>query len=759
MKKSLFTIRYRVLIIVLTSLVVLGSVVPLLNITINPDLESYLPDDMESKVNNKKISEYFGNEETLLLILESDDVLESTTLQRLEALSETFSRNEAFEQVFSLFQTKNIRSEDGMMMVNPVVEFIPESAEEREALRESIRGNELANGLVVSADFRYTMLMLTTNRDVSDEELVGIVQQSLKDIPGNEQVYLTGQPYLRYEANEKISRDILVLLPIALLVMLLMLWFSFREIKAVMLPFAVVIISTLFAMALIPALGWELSLIGILIPIMMIAIANNYGVHFIARYQELHAAHPRRSTQKLIQESFSYLKKPVLLCGLTTIVGVLGLVMHLLLPASQMGVVASIAIAFALLLSLSFIPAVMSYMKKSKPHKHFEGGNSGFFRNMLIWIGDKIRIHPRSVLVVFVVFFVLGGLGVIGLQVAGDSNKVLPKNHEFNRAIALANEHFGGSKVINILFSGDAKDPALLNRIDRYETELNKIPEVGRTTSLAMMLRTMSKALNDSTDEGFDAIPPSADAVSQYLELYAMSADPADFERFVDFDYAHLLLTIQYQAESLPDINALEDQIHRIIENEPVPVLIGGLSLTDKEISASVESGQYYSLLFALLAIFFLLSLIFKSWIAGLLGSIPLIFAVLCTFGLMGWMGIELNIVTALLSSISIGLGVDFSIHVFWRLKHELALNPNWLVSVPAAILGIGRGISINAISVMIGFSVLFLSSFPFIQSFALLIILSLFLCLVSALVLVPTLCLLIQPSFLINNNSKNKIR
>lgn len=759
MKKSLFTIRYRVFIIVITSLIVLGSIIPIMNITINPDLESYLPDDMESKVNNKKISEFFGNEETLLLILESEDVLESATLRRLEALSESFSRDEAFEQVFSLFQTKNIRSEEGMMIVNPVIEYIPESAEEREALRESLRKNEMANGLVVSADFRYTMLMLTTNRAIADAQLIKIVQQTLKDIPGSEQVYLTGQPYLRYEANEKISRDILVLLPIALLVMLLMLWISFREIRAVMLPFAVVIISTLFAMALIPALGWELSLIGILIPIMMIAIANNYGIHFIARYQELHAENPDRSIHKLLHESYSYLKKPVLLCGLTTIVGVLGLVMHLLLPASQMGVVASIAIGFALLLSLSFIPAVMSYMKKSKPHKHFDGDSSGFFRNMLNWIGNKIRIHPRSVLVVFVVFFVVCSLGVIGLQVAGDSNKVLPKGHEFNRAIVLANQHFGGSKVINILFSADAKDPELLNRIDQYETELNKIPEVGRAASLATMLRMMSKALNDSTDAGFDAIPPSTDAVSQYLELYAMSADPADFERFVDFDYSHLLLTIQYQAESLSDINAIEDQIHKILENESVPIVIGGLSLTDKEISASVQSGQYYSLLFALVAIFFLLSLIFKSWTAGWLGSIPLVFAVLCTFGLMGWLGIELNIVTALLSSISIGLGVDFSIHVFWRLKHELALNPNWLVSVPSAILGIGRGISINAISVMVGFSVLFLSSFPFIQSFALLIILSLFLCLISALVLIPTLCLLIQPSFLLTHKSKIKIK
>jgi predicted RND superfamily exporter protein len=103
--------------------------------------------------------------------------------------------------------------------------------------------------------------------------------------------------------------------------------------------------------------------------------------------------------------------------------------------------------------------------------------------------------------------------------------------------------------------------------------------------------------------------------------------------------------------------------------------VIGGFSLVDKEISESVEKGQYYSLLFAFLAIVILLSIIFKSLSAGLLGSLPLLFAVCCTFGLMGWLGIELNIVTALLSSISIGLGVDFTIHIFWRLKTDSLLE------------------------------------------------------------------------------------
>jgi hypothetical protein len=746
----MFFIRYRWWIIVFTALVIIGSVIPLFNIRINPDLGSYMPDSMISKVNNKIISEIFGSEETLLIILESEDVLQAKTLERIQYLSNAFSKRNEFEQVISLFQSKNIRSEAGAMVVDPVIGEIPKTASETEKLRAEIKANDLASGLVVSEDFRYALIILTTNLTVPDKALMASVRETLNAFPGDEKVYVTGQAYLRDEANDKIGRDIMILLPIGLIVMLFFLWISFREIKAVLLPFSVVVFSILISMALIPVFGWELSLIGILIPIMMIAIANNYGVHVIAGYQELNARQPERPMFKIIHEVVEYLKSPVILCGLTTIVGTLGLVVHLLLPASQMGVVAAVGIGFALLLSLTYIPAVMSMMRKVKPHKSLGEKPSGFFHHILHRFSALVVSHPTRIIAFFVLFFTVCALGIFRMGIAPDSNKVLPENHEFNEAIAIADKYFGGNKVINIMFTGDAKDPELLKRLDNYESKLKKIPEVGRTASLATLIKKMSIALNDFDDPAYDAIPESRDAVAQYLELYGMSADISDFERFVDFDFTSTLLTIQYQASGLSQVNDLLKEIDKMLINEPSPYIVGGLSLIDKEISESVKTGQYYSLIFAFLAILILLSLIFKSMVAGLLGSMPLVFAVFCTFGLMGWVGIELNIVTALLSSISIGLGVDFTIHVFWRLKNELKREETWHAAIKKTIIGIGRGISINAFSVILGFSVLFLSAFPFIQSFAFLIILSLLLCLVSALILVPAFCMILKPKFLV---------
>ena len=756
-KKNLFVIRYNRQIILASLLILLSTLIPLSRISINPDLESYMPETMEAKINNKIIAEHFSNDEVLLLVFESADVLEATTLQRMKSISEALGDNKMISRVYSVFQLKNIISDDGMMIVNPLVEYLPESIEEKEMLRKRIKDNDLAYGMIISEDFEYALMVLTRENEADDESLINSVYNIIKEYPGTEKVYLTGQPVLRAEANQKISRDIMMLLPIGLIIMLLLLWISFRDIRLVLLPFSIVLISMVIALALIPVFGWELSLIGILIPIMMIAIANNYGIHFIAGYQEIHALHPRTSHPKVIQTLLNNLRKPVILCGLTTMAGVLGLVAHLLLPARQMGVVASIAIAFALLLSITFLPAVLSLFPKLSKQKVAKMHNTGFYYHWLEKAGRFSTQHPKSVVIFFAAFLIIAGSGIFFMKVAPDSNKVLPENHAFNKAIHIADTHFGGSKQISIMFSGEATNPELLQFIDSASENLKSHPLIGSTTSLATMIRTMSMAMNDPDDPGYDKIPDGSDAIAQYLELYAMSADISDFEQFLSFDYQHSLLLLQYHACSLNESNDVLDHIRKETSSADFPVIIGGMSLIDKEISESVKTGQIYSLLIALLAILVLLGIIFKHIGAGLTGSIPLVFAVFSTFGIMGWVGIELNIITALLSSISIGLGVDFSIHLFWRIRREMLQHDDTATAISKAITGVGRGISINAFSVMLGFSVLFISAFPFIRSFAMLIILSLFFCLISALVLIPAICMIFKPSFLQTNYKHTK--
>ena len=476
---------------------------------------------------------------------------------------------------------------------------------------------------------------------------------------------------------------------------------------------------------------------------------NDYGIHFIIKYQELNAKYPDITMKQIVKEVTLYLKKPVILTGLTTIVGIGGLLAHVMLPAKQMGVVCAIGIAFALLLSLTFIPAVMIFLKKGKIHNSFSENGKSILDKTLSGIANLISKRPRQVIYVFVSFLIVRVSGVYHFEVASDFNNVLPKDHPYNISLDIANNNFGGTKGMSLMFEGDIKDPEILKRMDYYEQELEKMPEIGSVTSIASMIRIMSKAINEPEEKLYDKIPDTREAVAQYLELYSMSGDPEDFEDFVDFDYTKAVLHIQYQSDNIKTMNKIFAKVESLTKDDKNMSVIGGFSLIEKELSLATSLGQRNSLIFAFFAILILLMIIFKSKAAGIIGSLPLLFAVVCTFGLMGWTGIKLNIVTALLSSISIGLGVDYTIHIFWRLKTELKSGKSYQEAINISLKTTGRGITINAFSVIVGFSVLFLSAFPLIQSFAFLIIISLLLCLVSALILVPAICILTKPKFL----------
>lgn len=748
-----FTIKYRKLLIVIPIIIALLMLIPLRDAHINPDLNAYFPEDLESRVNVERMNDIFGLNEMVIIILEADDVLNEGTLERLRNLTEGFSRMDEFNEVMSLFESKYIRGIDGSMVVDPVIQRVPTTPSQREALREEIVDNPFAYRLLVSDDFRFTLIMLNPVKGVPDGHTADLINGLLEEFPGDEKVYLNGMPLLKHEIQRMATRDLVILLPLGLIIMVVFLFLSFREFRGVLLPFSVVVMSIAMAMGLMPLLGYDLSIIAVLVPILMIAIANNYGVHIVARYQELNAKHPLWDIKRITVESIRGLSKPIVLTGLTTIVGVCGMVVHIMLPAKHMGIVSSVGIAFALILSLLFIPAVLSGMRKGKVSKSFTHNGHSWVDRVLSWVGRWATQSPRGVIYVFISVLLVLGVGASRLRVSINNENMMPESHYLRVSTNIANDHFGGTKFLSVLFEGDILEPEVMQAMDRFERELKVMPEVSNVTSLATVIRSISRALNEPHDPLYDIIPNDRMAIAQYMELYNMSGNPEDLEQMVNFEFTKAVLNVQFRARNIEEFNQVQHRIEELIAETPHAALMAGHSLVEKEMAQSIVRGQIYSLIFAFLAILLLMWIIFRAFAAGLIGSIPLVFTLICNFGLMGWLGFELDIATSLISSIAIGIGVDYTIHLFWRLKEEVALGRSLPNAITYSLSTTGRGIAINAFSVIVGFSVLFFSALTLLKSFALLIIFSLLLCLACALILVPAICMLGRMKFLMNNN------
>lgn len=749
-RKSRLTIFIPVLITLLFA-------VPLLRARINPDLNEYLPKNTTARVNMQVTDSLFGRSDMLLMVFAADDVLKGEPLDQLRQIVDGLEQMAEVREVISLFSAKHIRGEGGAMIVDPAVSFMPSSSEDTDSLRKTIMANPLAYPLLVSEDFRHSLVLISPAEGVTDKALFSSLNKVLSAVKGPGEVHLGGMPYLRNEILHSAIRDLLILLPVGFLLMMLFLYLSFREIKGVLLPLSVVVMAVVVALGLMPLLGFDLSLIAVLTPILMIAIANNYGVHIIARYQELNALHPAWDMHQIVKESRAKLYKPILLTALTTIAGILGLVVHIMLPARQMGLVSSIGIAFALVLSLTFLPEILGRLKKGKPQKSYLRARSDLTDKFLHWCGKVTTTNPKTVMLSGLLIALVLGAGIIHLKVNINNEEMMPASHPVNVTSRIINENFGGTRFVSLLIQGDIRSPEVMQEMDRLEMQLKQLPGVGQVTSLARVMRIMSTALNNPGDSLYDNIPESREAIAQYLELYQMSGDPEDFEALVDFNYENALVNVQFRATTLKEFDRVMQKIQKAAVDAPHCTLTSGLCQVEREMAVSIARGQIYSLVFALVVIALLLWGIFGSPGPGLLGSVPLVFALLCNFGLMGWSGFKLDIATSLLSSIAVGLGVDYTIHLFWRLKQQLAQGDPWPQAVKTTLATTGRGITVNAFSVIIGFSVLFLSSLIILKSFAFLIIFSLLLCLLCAILLIPAFCIVFKPKFLLRKPSPPK--
>jgi hydrophobe/amphiphile efflux-3 (HAE3) family protein len=718
---------------------------------IDSNMKSMLPPDMQSRLNTDAIDEIFGGTDMLMVILQTGDVLSTPTLQRVKSLSRKLKRIEGVDKVLSLFELKNIRSDAGSMIVEPAVPRIPEDEADRERLRQEIRNNDLVFGSVVATDFTLTAVIALLKTDVSDDVIVPAVYDLVDEEPGPETVFFGGLPYTRYQVSASIRQDLRRLLPLGLVFMLIFLFLCFRQMRGVVLPFLVVVLSIAFSLGLIPLLGWKFQVITILLPVMLIAIANDYGIHLIAKYQEYNTPENRFTSQELAQKIFVSLSRPVLLTGLTTIAGMLCLLGHIIIPARQLSVLAALGILFALVASLFFIPAVISLLPQPKPLSQVPGKGTRrrLLERLLAFFGRVVPAYPRTVIAVASVLALAFSAGILSVEIDTDPNHYYPEDHPVAQAADLINRSLGGAQNVSLVFQGDIKDPRLMNKIDITERQLTGVPDVGNTTSVARVMRQMSRALHSPEERNYDRIPDTRNAVAQYFELYAMSGDPEDFEKLVDFPYEHALLTARLQTSSTKKLDRFLERIRIMVADDPDVRLVGGFGTILAEIARSVVRGQFLSLTLALLVVGFLLMLLFRSMAAGVIAAVPLALSVTVLFGLMGVFGIELNVTTAMLSSIMIGVGVDYTIHFLWRYREERrrGLAPD--TAVHKTLTTTGRGIVFNAFSVVIGFAVLMTSGFLPVQFFGFLVVVSIVSCLTGALVLIPALVLVVRPRFL----------
>jgi len=721
------------------------------DLEIDPEVKNQLPADMPGRLNIQRIEDVFGGSEMLMVVMTADDILAPKTLERLENISEGLEDIDAVSRVMGLFTLTDIQGEDGMMVVEDAIEKLPKNKKQRDALEARLRANDLVFGNVLAEDFTAAATIALLGNDSTDSESLAAVEAVIAANPGPEVVSIGGMPDVRTRVSEDIRSDMQMFVPIGLVIILGFLYVCFRQIRGVILPFLVVVMSTIVAMGTIPLMGWKVQMVTVILPVILLAVANDYGIHLMAKYQEENVPGRDRSKAGLAKRVLEDLGGPVVAAGLTTMAGLLCLTTHIIVPAKQLGILASIGVGFALLCSICFLPALLAVMPVAEPVQSLTaGGESTRLERMLRWIATLVVARPKALIAGLVAGAVLATSGIYFLQVDTNPINYYDSGADVAKTARLINEHFGGSTELTILLEGDLQEPEMLQHIAALEDKLACMDQVGQTQSVAQVVKKMNQAVMGGSDAEYK-LPDTREAVAQYFLLYTMGGDPEDFSRMVDFEYEHALVTARINSLGTQDIAEVVDAAEAHLAANPLPgeVIVGGFGALFVDLVDAVVSGQIISLALSVGLVFILVGIAFRSVAAGFWAVVPLGIAIPVLFGLMGFMSIELNIVTAMLSSIMIGVGVDYTIHFLWRFRDERRAGHEPPEALYRTMTTTGRGIVFNALSVVTGFAVLLLSNFLPVKFFGFLVVVCISACLVGALVLLPAICIVVRPGFL----------
>ncbi len=739
-----WVLRWPALVVVLFVALTIGCATLLRQVQIDPEIKNQLPADMPARIDTARIEEVFGGTERILLVLEAEDILDPAVLERLQRLTDGLADVVGVERVLSVFRIPRLEATPDGIDPAPIVTDLPTTPEEKAALKARIESNPLVAGTVVSKDFRAAAILGVLTPGAEDTRTIEGARTLIAATEGPGTVSLGGMPGVRVQVSEDIRDDLRRFVPVGVLVLLAVQWICFRQARGVILPTLVVISTEIVTLSLLPLFDWSMQIMMVTMPVMLLAVGNSYSINLLAYHQEQVPPDGKITAKALAHKMVYDLHPPLIADCVAMVAGFFALATHIVVPAQRLGILTGLGVTYALVASLTFIPALLAMMPVPKPFAPpGEGIDTPFLERVLARIAPVVIRNPKRVVAATIVAVLVVAAGLPRLSVDTNPVNYYAEGAPIRTTAETIDRHFGGLTEVLVMFEGDPREPAVLARIDEIERTIAGMDHVGTTSSVASLLRRVHDALGkpDGTE-----LPANRELIAQELSLVEMG-DSAALLSLVDFGYEHALITARVNSISTVHVAEVVDAVKAEIANDKV--VVGGFGVVFTDLVDAMLEGQNESLVVALGVVFVLCVVSFRSLPAGLYCLAPLLVGIPVLYGLMGWFAIDLNVVTAMLSSIVVGVGVDFTINFLWRVKASRALGLGVDAAVHRSIVTVGRPILFSALSTGAGFGVLLVSAFVPVKSFGFLIVAALSACALAALFLLPALCVWFDPKFL----------
>jgi len=652
---------------------------------IDDDMMKLLPKNLESRISWEAIQDEFGSTEVIFIAFgnEGKSIFNPEAMATLWDLTEALETGKQIEELNSITTATRMDNLDGFMEVDDLQPERNLSQEEINDLKDYLDKNTVIKKRFVSQDDQYFLITVqpynSDGLNLFRDELVTIADPILAGY----EVHYGGMAYVTGTMPAMIQDDVQDLMKVGILIMVMVLLLNLRSVPGVAMVLMVIGLS-LFAM--IGAMGWIYQLTGsdrflftlanTSMPIILLTIANSDGVHVISKFfRELRAKHEVRLALGTTMDS---LLVPILLTSVTTIAAFATMTLSPIEPLFGYGIIIGIGIAWAWFLSSLMLPAVISLKKWNLESKAIT--ELSIFEKVINKLGKIVLTHPKYVFSAGATIVLIGLFGISKVVVDVNMSKFFKPGTEIRDTMDFMDDKMAGTVDIRVRVEGDMKNPQTLSSMRALQKKMEENEKVTTSFSIANVVEQMHRTVMDDNSD-YETIPDNREKVNNLFTVYSMSGDLDDFSSIVDYDYKTGLITAFSKVMSTDEIFAYVEKMNGHVKttmDRDLIVDFTGMIVVLRDLVIMIVRSSALSIIFSLIVIGILASIFFKRILWGMLAVIPLTSAVIINFGFMGYFGIELSHITAILSSIIIGVGVDFAVHYiaqFRRLSRTIDAN------------------------------------------------------------------------------------
>lgn len=713
----------------------------------------------------EKAEYLFGEDPTLIVVLETDTVFRPATLEKIKALAADIEKVDHVVRVDSLANSKRVISTAEEMRSVDFLEEIPVDKVSLKALETEYFENPLYRNAYVSEDRRWAVLNIVmdpTEKMGHVPPIVREIRALVQQYEGPERIFLSGMRELNTAFNDLMRHDRRQLVPLVALIMLIVLYLNFRSLIGFSLPLLSVLIGVLWTFGIMSLFKIPVSILTSALPSILIAIGCSYAIYFLAAYYSLGAdemdpvVHVRKTLNRTLLA--------VIFCSFTTIVGFFGLWLNDIELIHHMGVAACIGIASLLALTAFVLPCffllVGLFQKKRQTYARPKR-----VQRYPSWIENIPRgliKHSRTYLLIWVLLVGFGLVMIPQLKIENDPSTFFKEDSIIRLNLQSLIEDlnmYGRFKVIVSAEEADFfKRPDILRRLEKIEQEIQEDPRVGKIMSLPAFIKTVNKSFNEQNPE-HARIPDTSTEVAQYLLLYDLSGDHETVYQYVTEDYQTTQLALSAGVTSSRDsleLGAMMLQACEKVMAGEAECRVSGTSYLLGKSARYIALGVLKGFSLALAVIMVLMFFLFRSVKIGFVAMLPNIAPTILLLGTMATFGIPLNVGTSIILTIALGIAVDDTLHFFVHYYHELKQSNHFLIQQMTGIQitedqkwavvhtwrHLFTALIATSATIICGFLVLMLSDLTPLALFGGLTALTMFFALLTDLTLTPVLLL-----------------